>query len=41
MKRGDITGGWRTLCSGEVHNLYSSTNIIIIIIMIKVRVIKW
>jgi hypothetical protein len=30
-KRDEVTGGWRKLHNEEVHNLYSSPNIIIII----------
>jgi hypothetical protein len=33
-KRDNVTGGWRNLHNEEVHNLYSSQNIIR---MIKVR----
>jgi hypothetical protein len=32
-KRDEVTGGWRKLHSEELHNLYSSPNII--------RMIKW
>jgi hypothetical protein len=28
QKRGVVTGGWRKLHNEELHNLYSSTNII-------------
>jgi hypothetical protein len=27
-KRGEVTGGWRKLQNEELHNLYSSLNII-------------
>jgi hypothetical protein len=27
-KREEVTGGWRKLHNGELHNLYSSPNII-------------
>jgi hypothetical protein len=33
----EVTGGWRKLHSEELHNLYSSTNIIM---MIKSRGMK-
>jgi hypothetical protein len=36
-KRGEVTGDWRKLHSEELHNLYSSPNIII---MIKSRRIR-
>jgi hypothetical protein len=32
-KRKEVTGGWRKIHNQELHNLYSSTNII--------RVSKW
>jgi hypothetical protein len=31
QKRNEVTEGWRKLHNEEVHNLYSSPNIIIII----------
>jgi hypothetical protein len=34
----DITGGWRKLYNVQLHNLYSSTNIIRII---KSRKMRW
>jgi hypothetical protein len=37
-KRGGVTGGWRKLRNEELHNLYSSVNIIR---MIKLRNIKF
>jgi hypothetical protein len=37
-KRGGVTGEWRKLHSGELHNLYSSTDIIR---QIKSRRIRW
>jgi hypothetical protein len=37
-KRDEVTGGWRKLHNEELHNLYSSTNIIR---MIKSRRMKW
>jgi hypothetical protein len=27
-KRDEVTGGWRKLHNGELHNLYSSPNVI-------------
>jgi hypothetical protein len=37
-QRDEVTGGWRKLLNEELHNLYSSRNIII---MIKSRRMKW
>jgi hypothetical protein len=37
-KRDEVTGGWRKLHSEELHNLYSSPNIIR---MIKPRRMRW
>ncbi|PNF23733.1 hypothetical protein B7P43_G18405, partial [Cryptotermes secundus] len=37
-KRGEVTGGWRKLHNEELHNLYSSPSIII---MIKSRRMRW
>jgi hypothetical protein len=37
-KRGEVTGGWRKLRNEELHNLYSSPNIIK---MIKPRRMSW
>jgi hypothetical protein len=37
-KRDDVTGDWRKLHNEELHNLYSSSNIIR---MIKSRRMKW
>jgi hypothetical protein len=37
-KRGEVTGVWRKLHNEELHNLYSSPSIII---MIKSRRMKW
>jgi hypothetical protein len=37
-KRDEVTGDWRKLHNEELHNLYSSPNIIT---MIKSRRIKW
>jgi hypothetical protein len=37
-KRDEVTGEWRKLQSGELHNLYSSPNIIR---QIKSRRIRW
>jgi hypothetical protein len=37
-KRNEVTGGWRKLLNEELHNLYSSPNIIR---MIKSRRIRW
>jgi hypothetical protein len=33
-----VTGGWRKLHSGKLHNLYASPNIIT---MVKSRRIRW
>jgi hypothetical protein len=38
QERDEVTGGWRKLHNEELHNLYSSPNIIR---MIKSRRIKW
>jgi hypothetical protein len=37
-KRDEVTVGWRKLHNGELHNLYSSPNIIR---MIKSRRMRW
>jgi hypothetical protein len=37
-KRDEATGDWRKLHKGELHNLYSSSNIIR---MIKSRRMRW
>jgi hypothetical protein len=37
-RRDDVTGGWRKLLSGELHNLYSSADIIR---QIKSRIRRW
>jgi hypothetical protein len=37
-KRDEVTGGWRNLHNEELHNLYSSPNVIR---MIKSRRIRW
>jgi hypothetical protein len=37
-KLDEVTGGWRKLHAGELHNLYSSPSIIR---MIKSRRIRW
>jgi hypothetical protein len=37
-KRGEVTGGWRRLYKGELHNLCFSLNIIR---MIKRMRVKW
>jgi hypothetical protein len=37
-KRDEVTGGWRKLHNEELHNLYSSPNVIR---MIKTRRIRW
>jgi hypothetical protein len=37
-KRDEVTGEWKKLHSGELHNLYSSPNIII---QIKARRMSW
>jgi hypothetical protein len=38
LKREEVTGGWRKLCNEELHNFYSSSNIIK---MIKPRRMRW
>jgi hypothetical protein len=38
LKRDEVTGGWRNLHNEELHNLYSSPSIII---MIKLRRMRW
>jgi hypothetical protein len=37
-KRDEVTGGWRKLQNEEIHNLYTSPNIIR---MIKLRRMRW
>jgi hypothetical protein len=37
-KKDEVTGGWRKLHNEELHNLYSSLNIIM---MIKSRRMRW
>jgi hypothetical protein len=37
-KRDEVTGGWRKLHNEELHNLYSSTSIIR---MVKLRRMRW
>jgi hypothetical protein len=37
-KRDDVTGDWRKLHNDELHNLYSSPNIIR---MIESRILRW
>jgi hypothetical protein len=37
-KRDEVTGDWRKLHNEELHNLYSSTNVIR---MIKARMMTW
>jgi hypothetical protein len=37
-KRDEVTGGWREVHNEELHNLYSSPNIIT---MIKSRRMRW
>jgi hypothetical protein len=37
-KRDEVTGGWRKLHNEELHNLYSSPSIII---MLKSKRIRW
>jgi hypothetical protein len=37
-KREKVTGGWRNLDNEELHNLYSSCNLIR---LIKLRGLKW
>jgi hypothetical protein len=37
-KRDGVTGGWRKMYNGELHNLYSSPSLIIII---KPRRMRW
>jgi hypothetical protein len=36
-KRDEVTGGWRKLHNEELHNLYSSPDVIRIIKSVKVR----
>jgi hypothetical protein len=38
QRRDEVTGDWRTLHNEELHNLYSSPNIIG---MIKSRMMRW
>jgi hypothetical protein len=38
LKRDEVTGGWRKLHNEELHNVYSSPNIIR---MIKSRRMRW
>jgi hypothetical protein len=38
LKRDEVTGGWRKLHNEELHNLYSSPNIIV---TIKSRRMRW
>jgi hypothetical protein len=38
LKRDEVTGGWKKLHNGELHNLYSSQNMIR---MIKSRRMGW
>jgi hypothetical protein len=38
LKRDEVTGGWRKLHKGEIHNVYSSPSIIGII---KSRRMRW
>jgi hypothetical protein len=43
-KREEVARGWRRLHNEELHNLYASPNIIIIIIIImviKFRKLRW
>jgi hypothetical protein len=40
-KRDEVTGEWRNLHSEELHNLYSSSNIIWQIKSIKSRRMRW
>jgi hypothetical protein len=37
-KRDEVIGGWRKLHNGEIHNFYSSANIIRVI---KSRRVRW
>jgi hypothetical protein len=37
LKRDEVTGGWRKLYNEELHNLYSSPNIIRIIMSSRMR----
>jgi hypothetical protein len=37
MGRGDMTGGWEKLHNEELHNLFSSPNIIIVMKSKKMR----
>jgi hypothetical protein len=37
LKRDEVTGGWRILHNNELHNLYSSPNIIRMIVSRKKR----
>jgi hypothetical protein len=38
LKREEVTGGWRKLHNMELHKLYSSPNIIVVI---KLRRMRW
>jgi hypothetical protein len=38
LKRDEVTGGWRKLHNVELHNLYSSSNVIR---MIRSRRMRW
>jgi hypothetical protein len=38
LKRDEVRGGWRKLHNGELHNLFSSPNMIR---MIKSRMMRW
>jgi hypothetical protein len=37
-KKDEVRGGWKNLCSEDLHNLYSSPNIIA---MVKSRRMRW
>jgi hypothetical protein len=40
-KKEKVTGGWRKLCDEELHNVYSSSNIITVIKSRRVRLVLY